>query len=168
MIGEVVELLTLLRNRTLSPAALRALQERKLRTVVRYAYDNVPYYHALFKSAGLSPEDIGTIEDLQYIPITTKEDLRATGVTQITARGINLDSCHAVHTSGSTGKPFTIYLTSSEARTRRLLEFRTLLSIGLRPRDRLAILGPEESYATRLHHRLGLYRTAVISPTSSD
>jgi len=41
VIGEILELRHLLRNRTLSPAALRALQERKLRAVIRHAYNNV-------------------------------------------------------------------------------------------------------------------------------
>ncbi len=163
MIGEVLELRKLLHNRQLSPTALRVLQERKLHAVIRHGYNNVPYYRTLFTSAGLSPEDIRTVEDLKYIPVTAKDDLRAAGAERITAKGINLDSCYALCTNGSTGKPFTVYLTQSEARTRRLLEFRALLSTGFRPQDRLAILGPERAYSPRLHHRLGLYRTEVIS-----
>jgi phenylacetate-CoA ligase len=163
MIGEVLELRKLLHRRKLSPAALRALQERKLRAVIRHAYDNVPYYRALFTSAGLSPEDIRTVEDLKYIPVTAKDDLRAAGAEKTTTKGINLDSCHILDSSGSTGKPFTIYLTRTEAKTRRLLDFRAQLSAGFRPRDRLVVLGPERAYQTRLHHRLGLYRTEVIS-----
>lgn len=163
MISEVLEMGKLLSNCKLSPSALRVLQERKLRAVLRQAYDNVPYYRSLFSVGGLVPEDIRTVEDLKYIPITTKDDLRAAGVERTLAKGISLPSCSTFRSSGSTGKPFTVYFTPSEARRRRLLEFRTLLSMGVRPRDRLAILGPEEPYASRLHHRLGLYRTEVIS-----
>jgi phenylacetate-CoA ligase len=163
MIGEILELRKLLHNRILSPADLKALQERKLRAVIRHAWQKVPYYHSLFRSAGLSPEDIRTVEDLQYVPITTKEELRAAGLESITAKGIDLSSCLALHTSGSTGKPFTVYLTRREARTRRLIEFRALLSTGFRPRDRLAVLGPQQARPRRLHDRLELYRTEVIS-----
>lgn len=162
MIGEILELRTLLNNRRLSHSELRTLQERKLRAVIRHVYEQVPYYQSLFRSAGLSPEDIRTVEDLQHIPITTKEELRAAGLHNITARGIDLKSCLSFHTSGSTGKPFTIYLTRGELRTRRLIEFRTLLSTGVRPRDVLAVLGPERARPSRLHDRLGLYRTEVI------
>jgi len=162
MIRELLELRKLLPNPKLPPAALRALQERKLRAVLRYAYDNVPYYHSLFNSAGLAPEDIRTLEDLQYIPVTTKEALRAAGVASITAKGTDLSSCYLLYTSGSTGKPFTVYVTESEATTRRLLEFRTLLSIGFRYQDRLAFLGPERQRPLRLHHRFGLYCAEVV------
>ena len=163
MIGEILELRKLLHNRKLSPAELRALQERKLRAVVRYAYEQVPYYHSLFRSAGLAPEDIQTVEDLQHVPITTKEQLRAAGAEDITAQGVDCSSCLTLQTSGSTGKSFTICLTRGEARTRHLLEFRALLSMGLRPQDRLVVLGPERARPVRPHHRLGLYRTEVVS-----
>lgn len=164
MIGEILELLRLVRHRTLPPATLRALQERKLRAVIRHAYDKVPYYHTLFSSAGLSPEDIRTVEDLKYVPISAKEDLRAAGMDDCTAKGIDLSSCLKVRTSGSTGEPFTVCLAQNELRTRRLLDFRALLSAGFRPRDRLVILGPERANPVRLHYRLGLYRTEFIPP----
>lgn len=99
MIGEILELRALLHNRKLPAAELRALQERKLRAVLRHACNNVAYYRALFRSAGLSPKDIRTVEDLKYIPITTKEDLRAAGVNNITAKGIKLSPCLKAHTS---------------------------------------------------------------------
>lgn len=163
MINEILELRSLLRNYKLSPVSLKALQEHKLRTVIRHAYDKVPYYRALFESAGLSPPDIRTVEDLQYVPVTTKEALKSAGVENITAKGIDLTSCIAFKTSGSTGIPFTVYRARSEARSRQLIDFRALLSIGFRPQDRLLIVGPERARPARLHNRLGLYRTTVIS-----
>ena len=162
MIGEILELRTLLHTSRLSHSELRTLQERKLRAVIRHAYEQVPYYQSLFRSAGLSTEDIRTVEDLHHMPITTKEELRGAGLHNITARGIDLKSCLSFHTSGSTGKPFTVCATRREIRTRRLVDFRALLSTGVRPRDVLAVLGPERTRPSRLHDRLGLYRTEVI------
>lgn len=163
MIGELLEFRRLQRNWKLSPSDLATLQERKLRTVIRHAYENVPYYHSLFRSVGLSPEDIRSVEDLKYVPITTKKDLKAAGVKKIMTRGINPSSCIMLHTAGSTGKPFTIYLTHGELMIRRLIEFRALLSIGMCPRDRLSVLGPEHLHQTRFHQRLGFYRSQNIS-----
>jgi phenylacetate-CoA ligase len=167
MIGEIPKLLQLFQNRKLSADESEALQNRKLRTMIRYAYDNVPYYHSLFESAGLAPEDIRTVEDLKYIPITTKDDLRAAGVERIIAQGTKLSSCSSLTTSGTTGKPFTIYFTRSDWNKRRVIEFRTLLSIGFRPRDRLAVLGPARPHRIRPHQRLGFYWSTNISPSSS-
>ena len=79
MIGEILEFRRLLKNQKLSHDALQELQNRKLRTVIRHAYENVPYYRSLFSSVGLTPEDIRTVEDLKHIPITTKDDLRNAG-----------------------------------------------------------------------------------------
>jgi len=165
MIGEVLELRRLIKNRKLSRDELEALQNRRLREVIQHAYKNVPYYHELFKTVGLLPEDISTVEDLKHIPITTKNDLRSTGIGKIMAKDVKLSSCISVRTSGSTGKPFTSYITRDEARTRRLIEFRTLLSIGFHPRDRLAVLGEPPS-RTRLHQLLGFYQNKNITDLS--
>lgn len=167
MIGEIIELRQLIKNRKLPPDDLKTLKERKLQAVILHAYENVPYYHSLFTSAGLSPDDIRTVEDLKHVPITTKDDLRAAGPENITTKGINLSSCITLKTTGSTGKPFTTYLTRCDLRTRRLVEFRTLLSIGFKPRDRLAVLGPTQQHITRLHQCLGLYRSENITRSLS-
>jgi phenylacetate-CoA ligase len=162
MIGEILELRTLLRAPQLSGSELECVRERKLRAVICHAYDNVPYYRSLFQSAGLTPADIRTAEDLRHIPLTTKEDLRQAGYRQTTASTIDVRSCLAVHTSGTTGKPLVVYLSPQELRTRRLIDFRALLSVGFRPRDVLAILGPERARPMRLHERVGLFRTEVV------
>jgi phenylacetate-coenzyme A ligase PaaK-like adenylate-forming protein len=54
-------------------------------------------------------------------------------------------------------------MTAAEARTRRLREFRMLIGAGVRPRDRLVLLGPTVSRPARLHRRLGFYRIEVVS-----
>lgn len=162
MITDLWKLQTLLRNRWLSADELNALQERKLGAIVRHAYENVAYYRDLFKSVGLTPHDIRTVEDLRRVPITTKAQLKAAGIEKITAKGTDLAACVVTCTSGSTGKPFATYRTRRE-RTRRLVDFRALISVGFRPRDRLLILGPEWAPWYQLHYRLGLYRTQSIS-----
>jgi phenylacetate-CoA ligase len=165
MIGEALELRRLMNNRRLSPAELEAVRNRKLQAMIRHAYENVPYYRSLFQAVGLLPEEIRNVNDLQRIPITTKDDLRTAGVERITANGVDLAACQVVHTSGTTGKPFAIHLTRTDLRARRLVEFRALLLTGFRPQDRLAILGPAQPHSMRFHQRLGFYRSVNISPT---
>ena len=86
MIGEILELGRLLQNSRLSLPALEKLQKEKLRAVIRHAYENVSYYRSLLESAGLSPENVRTVEDLKHVPITRKEDLRAAGLERISER----------------------------------------------------------------------------------
>jgi phenylacetate-CoA ligase len=82
---------------------------------------------------------------------------------RITARGVDLASCRKFNTAGSTGKPFTVYLTRGDLRTRCLVEFRSLLSMGFSPLDRLSVLGLALPRRLRLHQRLGLYRSDNIT-----
>lgn len=164
MIGELKELRQLRQNAKLGSGEIQALQELKLQEMVRHAYARVPYYRSLFDSVGLLPGDIRAVDDLDRIPITGKDDLRAAGVENIIARGVDPSTCVSAITSGSTGTPFTIYLSPRDMRTYRLVAFRALLSIGLRPRDRLAIVGITRPNRTRLYQRLGLFRSMNIHP----
>lgn len=162
MIREILELRRTFKNRRLAPEGLRVLREKKLRHVVRNAYEHVPYYRSLFRSAGISPADIQTEEDLRHIPITTKDDLRAAGREGITAEWVDPSSLISVLTSGSSGKPFRVYRSPREWKTARALNMASLITAGFRPKDRLAVLGPDWSIPRQFHHRLGLYQSEVI------
>jgi Coenzyme F390 synthetase len=41
------------------------LQLKRLQKVVKRAYENVPYYRQRLEEAGVSPEDIQTLKDLE-------------------------------------------------------------------------------------------------------
>src|SRR5262245_38501383 len=124
MIGELNQLRKALKRRFLSADALVALQNRKLQALIKHAYENVPYYRSLFDSAGIEVHDINTIEDLKRIPTTTKDDLRKAGLSSTTAQNIDLSQCITHQTTGSTGKFFTVYVSRSEERIRKQIEFR--------------------------------------------
>jgi len=87
---------------------LKELQEKKLRAIVRYAYQNIPLYHEKFKTAGTRPEEIKTIEDLTKLPFTTKSEIQANFPEKVIAPHVDLSKCWTPRTSGSTGKPLTI------------------------------------------------------------
>lgn len=48
----------------------------QLRKIINFAYEYVPYYKSLFDSLGISPKDVISIKDLQYIPILTKDIIK--------------------------------------------------------------------------------------------
>lgn len=128
------------RNRRLSADELQDLRDRKVRLIVRRAFERVPYYRAVFASVGLSPDDIQTTDDLKEIPISAKEDLVEAGIERLLAQGTDRSVCSVSRTSGSMGRPFSTYFDERESMTRRLLGTSRLIDAGLRPLDRVCVV----------------------------
>ncbi len=61
---------------TMPRKEIEALQTKRLMQEVRHAYYNTPYYKKSFTEAGITPEDIKTIHDVNKIPILYKDQLR--------------------------------------------------------------------------------------------
>lgn len=81
-----------------------ALQNERLRQVVRHEYNHVPMYRARMDAAGVKPEDIRTIEDMRYLPFTEKTDLRDEFPYGLLA--VPREEIVRIHgSSGTTGKP---------------------------------------------------------------
>lgn len=55
---------------------LEAFQNKRLRIIINYAYNNIPGYRVKFDKAGVKPEDIKSKDDLYKLPITTREELQ--------------------------------------------------------------------------------------------
>ena len=73
---------------TLDVAALRASVQR--------GYAGSPLLRAKLDAAGIRPADLSAAEDLERLPFTTKEDLRAATLTELSAvpeREIGRASC---------------------------------------------------------------------------
>src|SRR5512136_1479950 len=62
---------------TMPPENLRKLQFRKFQEILRFAYDNSPFYNRFYREAGLEPGDIKTWDDIKKVPKTDKAMLRA-------------------------------------------------------------------------------------------
>ncbi len=101
----------LMESQSWSTGNLVAYQEERLRSLVRHAYANVPFYHDLFKEHHLMPSDINTVTDLNKIPIISKNDMRKHPADYYLARNISIRNCKRMNSSGSTGEPFTYFLT---------------------------------------------------------
>jgi phenylacetate-CoA ligase len=59
------------------PDEMKKTQLKRLQDTVKRAYENVPYFQKRFDEEGIKPEDIKTLNDIQKLPLTTKDDLRA-------------------------------------------------------------------------------------------
>ena len=61
---------------TLPRETLEILQLRKFQNILKWAYENSPFYHSLYHNAGLEPGDIKTPDDIRKVPKTEKSMLR--------------------------------------------------------------------------------------------
>lgn len=57
---------------------LEQLQLERLKEMVRWSYDNAPYYKQAWDEAGVSPEDIHTLKDIEKFPFIDKKTERET------------------------------------------------------------------------------------------
>lgn len=92
-------------------AILRNIQTRRLRSKIQYVYQRSPFYQDLFERAGVHPDEIKTVGDLQELPFTNASDIldfrRFLCVPE--------DELSAVFTtSGTTGEPKRVYYTYAE------------------------------------------------------
>jgi phenylacetate-CoA ligase len=80
------------------------LQLKRLKSAVKNAYENVPYYRKRFNELKIKPDDIKTLKDIEKLPFTTKDDLRNAYPFEMFA--VPRKEIVEVHTSsGTTGKP---------------------------------------------------------------
>ncbi len=92
---------------------LRELQTQRLKNLVYKVYQNVPTYRAKMQEIGIAPEDIQSIDDLEKLPFTTKEDLRDSYPYGMFAAPLaDIVRIHA--SSGTTGKPTVVGYTQRD------------------------------------------------------
>lgn len=101
---------------TASREQIREIQLERLQKQVRHAYENVPFYKKQFDEAGLSPEDIKTLEDIRKIPFTVKDDLRDHYPYGLFATPMS-DIVRIHASSGTTGKPTVVGYTKQDLDT---------------------------------------------------
>lgn len=82
----------------------KELQLKRLQETVKIAYEKIPLYKQKLDDAGVKPEDIKTLKDIEKLPFTTKDDLRASYPFGLFA--VPYDDIVEIHaSSGTTGKP---------------------------------------------------------------
>lgn len=116
------ELYRLKKNAKKPRAELQALQNKKLRALLQYAWDHSGYYRRSFEEAGFTREelalrplaDLPTIDkavlmehfdELITAPGLRQEELRRFDAEEQAGREPYLEKYHLVHSSGSTGSP---------------------------------------------------------------
>ena len=121
----------------LSTDELQALQWKRFGRILRHAFEHSRFYRERLNRAGLGPEDIRTREDLQHIPITTRDDLSDS--QPLIADTADLANLRSSSSSGTTGqKTVTYFDARAWLKGKYLLKARARYLCGVRPWDRVA------------------------------
>ncbi|MEH0059936.1 phenylacetate--CoA ligase [Auritidibacter ignavus] len=116
----------------LSIDELRALQFKRLKSTVQYAYENIPHYRKSFDEVGVHPHDIVSLDDISLLPFTRKSDLRDNYPFGMFA--VPREQIARIHaSSGTTGKPTVVGYTNDDINTWSAVVGRSLRAAGARP-----------------------------------
>ena len=161
-------------NRVWNPASecmpkpeLEALQDRRLRDVVRTAWEKLPYYRAKMEAAGIRPEDVRGREDLARLPFTTKDDLR--GCFPYRGFAVPMEEIVRIHaSSGTTGQATVVGYTRGDMETWTELMARLQTAAGMTRGDVVQIAFGYGFFTGGLGHHYGVERVgAAVLPVSS-
>ncbi len=118
---------------TLSPEALAALQTARAKATLQ-TVQNTAFYKKRCDDAGVSAENLKSVLDLQKLPFTTKDELRAhypDGLLCLPRENFVRMHC----SSGTTGTPTAIFYTQKDLETWAHLMARSLYAAGVRAGD---------------------------------
>jgi len=100
-------------HETMSRDRLAQLQLERLQKTVKKVYESVPFYKNAFKARGIEPGDIKSLDDINKLPFTYKQDLRDNYPYGLFAEP--LDKIIRLHaSSGTTGKPSVVGYTKRD------------------------------------------------------
>lgn len=148
-------------------ADIEALQLAKLKKLVDYCYNNVPFYKKKLDDAKVTADKIKTLSDIKYIPYTTKEDIRDNYPFGLFAVPRNkVVRLHA--SSGTTGKPTVVGYTANDINLWTDLVSRIVVSAGATADDVAQVSFGYGLFTGALGLHYGLERIgATVIPASS-
>ena len=112
---------------------IEQVQVTRLRTTIAQAR-KCDFYRKRLDEAGITPESIRSVDDIQRIPFTTKQDLRdqyPMGLLTVPTRDIIRMHC----SSGTTGTPVAICHTANDIDAWANLMARCMYMVGVRKED---------------------------------
>ena len=85
-------------------------RDQLLGDFVKYAVATTSHYKKVFAESGLDPNNIRRLEDLNQLPILTKEDVKNFREALLST-GVSKNQRIEINTSGTTGAPLKIFTT---------------------------------------------------------
>ncbi|MCX5687975.1 MAG: phenylacetate--CoA ligase [Candidatus Omnitrophica bacterium] len=117
---------------------LKNIQSERLKKIVEYTYKNCSFYKKKMDRHGVNPEDVKCIDDIQKLPITTKNDMRDSYPFQLFSAP--LKEVSEIHvSSGTTGNFTVVGYTKEDIRLWAEVMARALGCAGAEPGDMIQI-----------------------------
>lgn len=128
------------RIETISRGDLEKYQLEKLKEQIKAAYENSPAYRESFDEAGVTPEDLKTLDDIRKFPILTKQRVRERQDKKPILGDLVVkpeeDVVFISSSSGSTGAPTASPFSKRDFDEFIDVESRLYWQAGMRPNDR--------------------------------
>ena len=98
---------------TMPREQIKSLQNEKFHKQIQHVWNDCPDYRRKMEKAGVTPDDIKSIDDISKLPFLSKDDLREGYPYAMLAKP--LSECVRIHsTSGTTGKRVIAYYTQHD------------------------------------------------------
>ncbi|MBQ6466702.1 MAG: phenylacetate--CoA ligase [Clostridia bacterium] len=98
---------------TMPREQIKSLQNEKFLKQIQHVWNDCPDYRRKMEKAGVTPDDIKSIDDISKLPFLSKDDLREGYPYAMLAKP--LSECVRIHsTSGTTGKRVIAYYTQHD------------------------------------------------------
>ncbi len=110
---------------------LRQLQDERLRQMIRYVNERIPFYREMFNNTGIQPDDIRSVDDLPRLPFTRKQDLKDHYPFGLLA--VPREQIIRIHaSSGTTGKATVVCYTRNDIEVFSEVMARSFVAAGVR------------------------------------
>ena len=117
---------------------LKKIQLEGLKWTVGHVYNNSPFYRKKLDNAGIKPEDIRSLDDIQHLPLTDKDDLQKEYPFPL--RSVPFEDIVRIHaSSGTTGKRKVLCYTQKDVDVWADIFARCYETAGLTRKDRVQI-----------------------------
>ncbi len=152
---------------TMDRADLERLQLAKLKKLVDYCYNRVPFYKKRLDEVGITADKITALSDIQYIPYTTKDDIRDTYPFGLFA--VDKKEIVRIHaSSGTTGNPTVVGYTKNDLKMWTDCVSRIVVAAGASADDIVQIAFGYGMFTGALGLHYGLENIgATVVPTST-
>jgi phenylacetate-CoA ligase len=98
------------RTQWLPRAEIEQLQLRRLRRLLAHASDHVGYWRELFQTSSVDVDQIRSVDDLQRIPILSKQVLRENIYFDLVSDASQKRKIAKLTTSGNSGEPLAVFV----------------------------------------------------------
>jgi phenylacetate-coenzyme A ligase PaaK-like adenylate-forming protein/ABC-type branched-subunit amino acid transport system ATPase component len=145
-----------------SEEELKSHQLAGLKWTVRHAYEGSSAYRQKFEAAGVTPESIQSLNDLQKLPLTTAEDLREGYPFPL--RSVPFEQIVRVHaSSGTTGKRKVLSYTQKDLDDWTDFFARCYQMAGVTPLDRVQIAVGYGVWTAGMGFQLGCEKVGAVA-----